>query len=231
MSKAEEKKRGPRRGRESITENRAGKKQSVGPQIVHIHVPKTGGTASSRFLSQAFLLGEKNEELLSDELKHRTLRGWVSSSEVPRKPVFLTVWRAPHERAFSHFLWRLEHSSGYATYGKKVTLAGLWRSIRETPSFHSYIQAPEDSGGEYLLVIMDFSVLNSHLMMVADLLGGATTDLVHINMNPLKEKFQGRLRFWSFIARCLISLTHLRGDWRHNPKGAVFVIRPPLPRG
>ena len=61
MSKGEEKKRGRRRGRESITKNRAGKKQSVGPQIVLIHVPKTGGTSARRFLSQAFLLGEKTK--------------------------------------------------------------------------------------------------------------------------------------------------------------------------
>lgn len=197
------------------------------PQIsaVFLHIPKTGGESVAETLSRAF--GPPDSKVLDtnpSSLKHAKAVYWVKAKEIEKKPVrfFITVYRPPHERVLSMLLWRMQNSSKWHNRKKKITLRVLWQSIESTETITDFIRVPP--GQSAPLAILPFSQLNKNLAVFLAVTGAVLPEgesHVHINKNPLKQRFSSSLPFWTLVARIMVLFTRHRGDYKYDPRGNV----------
>lgn len=203
-------------------------------ESIFVHIPKTGGSSISERFTRTFGPSLAVADLVREPMKHGTAAKCIHYTHevenLQRPSFFVAVYRSPHERMLSHYLWRLEHSSHFKKFNKKMSLVGLWKSIESSKSMYDFLSV--DSEDNIPLVVLDFESLDQHLEILIRIMTGSTSavgEQLNVNRNPLKESTSQSLRVWAIIAKLMVQVTRHRHDYKLEPRGSILVTELPHP--
>lgn len=201
---------------------------------VFIHIPKTGGSSISERLKKTFYASQVESVNVQEPKKHGTARQWIDYLQkvenVSSPSFFVSVYRSPHDRVLSRYLWRLENSSRFEHLNKRMSVVGLWKSIGATRSMHDYLSV--DTDASIPLALLNFETLDRDLDFLVRVMRDSSSHIdeqIHINQNSLKESKSQSLPVWTFISKLMVTFTRHRHDYKLKPRGLISITVLPKP--